>query len=222
MVAPISVIIPTLNSQANLPHCLAALVEGLDAGLITELIISDGGSTDETSVLVDAWGGKIVYGPASRGGQLLRGCQTAKGLWYLVLHSDTVLKSGWSKVVARHLAQEDAGYFKLRYDQGGRWVARWANLRSRFFGLPYGDQGLLIRRDLYNNVGGYSDQPLMEDVAIVLKLRGRLIPLDAFAVTSGSKYRQRGWFRQGARNLWTLFRYLAGKSPEDLARFYHR
>ncbi|MBT7802492.1 MAG: glycosyl transferase, partial [Tateyamaria sp.] len=89
-------------------------------------------------------------------------------------------------------------------------------------GLPYGDQGLLIRRDLYNNVGGYSDQPLMEDVAIVLKLRGRLIPLDAFAVTSGSKYRQRGWFRQGARNLWTLFRYLTGKSPEDLARFYHR
>ena len=222
MVAPISVIIPTLNSQAKLPYCLAALVEGLDAGLITELIISDGGSADETSVLVDAWGGKIVYGPASRGGQLLRGCQTAKGLWYLVLHSDTVLKPGWSKVVARHLAQEDAGYFKLRYDQGGRWVARWANLRSRFFGLPYGDQGLLIRRDLYNNVGGYSDQPLMEDVAIVLKLRGRLIPLDAFAVTSGSKYRQRGWFRQGARNLWTLFRYLTGKSPEDLARFYHR
>ncbi|MBT5301401.1 MAG: glycosyl transferase, partial [Tateyamaria sp.] len=87
---------------------------------------------------------------------------------------------------------------------------------------PYGDQGLLIRRDLYNNVGGYSDQPLMEDVAIVLKLRGRLIPLDAFAVTSGSKYRQKGWFRQGARNLWILFRYLTGKSPEDLARFYHR
>lgn len=222
MAAPISVIIPTLNAQADISACLTALMEGLDTGLIAELVVSDGGSTDSTAHLVEAWGAEIVTGPPSRGGQLVRGCAAAKGVWFLVLHADTVLEPGWSSVVAAHLGQDKAGYFKLRFDRGGRFVAVWANLRARLFGLPYGDQGLLIRRDLYNAVGGYPDQPLMEDVALAGTLRGRLVVLDAVAVTSSAKYRQQGWVRRGARNLWTLMRYFAGTSPEVLAKAYHR
>ncbi|WP_223424660.1 TIGR04283 family arsenosugar biosynthesis glycosyltransferase [Tateyamaria pelophila] len=222
MAAPISVIIPTLNAQADISACLAALVEGLDAGLITELIISDGGSTDDTMVLAEAWGGEIVTGPPSRGGQLSRGCAAARGTWFLILHADTVLAPGWSGAVAAHLSQNTAGYFKLRFDQGGRFVAGWANLRARLFGLPYGDQGLLIPRELYHSVGGYPVQPLMEDVALARALSGRLVPLDVVAVTSAAKYRQQGWVRRGARNLWTLLRYFMGTSPEVLAKAYRR
>lgn len=222
MAAPISVIIPTLNAQADISPCLAALVEGLDTGLIAELVISDGGSTDETALLAEAWGGEIITGPPSRGGQLSRGCVAARGMWYLILHADTVLEPGWSGAVSAHLAQNNAAYFKLKFDRGGRVVAGWANMRARMFGLPYGDQGLLIRRDLYAKVGGYPDQPLMEDVAIVRALRGQLVALDATAVTSAAKYRQQGWLRRGARNLWTLMRYFAGASPEALAKSYQR
>lgn len=222
MAAPISVIIPTLNAEAEISACLMALMEGLDTGLIAELIVSDGGSTDDTVALVDEWGGEVVTGPPSRGGQLGRGCAAASGLWYLVLHADTVLQPGWSTAVAAHLGQQNAGYFRLRFDRGGRLVALWANLRARVFGLPYGDQGLLIRRDLYDEVGGYPDQPLMEDVAIARALRGRLTALDAVAVTSAARYRRQGWLRRGARNLWTLTRYFMGASPDVLARSYRR
>lgn len=220
MRAPISVVIPTLNAAPSLTATLDALVEGLDAGLVTELIISDGGSSDDTLRLADAWGANIVKGPASRGGQLGRGCAAARGQWLLVLHADTVLAPGWSDTVRAHLGTAEAGHFRLRFDQGGRWVAAWANLRSRWFGLPYGDQGLLLPRTLYDRVGGYRDIPLMEDVSLARALRGHLRPMDAVATTSAARYRQQGWVRRGARNLWLLTRFMAGASPERLARRY--
>lgn len=222
MRAPISVVIPTLNAAPQLAACLAALIEGLEAGLIRELIVSDGGSSDDTTTLADAWGAQVVVGPASRGGQLQRGVAAAQGRWLLVLHSDTVLQEGWSAVAGEHLQSSDkAGWFRLRFDRGGRLVAGWANLRSRL-GLPYGDQGLLVSRSLYDAVGGYADQPLMEDVAMARSLRGRLVRLDAVAVTSAAKYRQQGWIRRGGRNLWTLARYACGVSPARLADSYRR
>jgi hypothetical protein len=98
--------------------------------------------------------------------------------------------------------------------------AGWANLRSRVFGLPYGDQGLLLTRSLYDSVGGYSDQPLMEDVAIVRALRGRLRALPIRALTSAARYEQQGWLRRGARNLWTLTRYFGGADLKRLAEAY--
>lgn len=197
-------------------------MEGVDSGLIAELVISDGGSTDDTLVLADAWGAEIVSGPASRGGQLRRGVAVARAEWFLVIHADTCLAPGWTDAVVSHLGRREAGYFRLRFDRGGHLVAAWANLRSRLFGLPYGDQGLLVRRDHYARVGGYADIPLMEDVAMARALRGALVPLDAVAVTSADKYRRQGWLRRGARNLWTLMRYFAGVSPERLAERYRR
>lgn len=222
MPAPISVIVPTLNAEASLGPTLAALMEGVDAGLIAELIVSDGGSTDGTLKLADAWGANIINGSPSRGGQLCRGCEAARAKWFLVLHADTVLSAGWSEPVTAHLGKRGAAYFKLKFDRGGRVVALWANARARFLSLPYGDQGLLVRRDLYDRVGGYPDVPLMEDVALARALRGELTSLDAVAVTSSEKYRRDGWLRRGARNLWTLARYFAGADPEVLAAAYRR
>ena len=222
MRAPISVVIPTLNAEAPLTGCLTALMEGLEAGLIRELIISDGGSTDMTLTLADAWGAEIVTGPASRGGQLRRGCAKAQSDWLLVLHADTRLAPGWTGPVTAHLRGQKAGWCQLQFDQGGmagKAVAAWANLRSRL-GLPYGDQGLLVQRALYQSVGGYPDQPLMEDVALARALRGHLLGLEVTAVTSADKYARQGWLRRGARNLWTLIRYFAGVAPAKLAEGY--
>ena len=222
MPAPISVVIPTLDAARTLPGCAAALMEGVEAGMIRELIVSDGGSADGTRKLADDMGAVLIDGPASRGGQLRRGCAAARGDWLLVLHADTQLAPGWTEPVARHLGTDVAGWGSLRFDRGGRVVAGWANLRSRLFGLPYGDQGLLIPRRLYEAVGGYPDQPLMEDVALARALRGRMQPLNVVAVTSAEKYRRQGWLRRGMRNLGTLAGYLAGVSPERLAERYRR
>ena len=221
MRAPISVVIPTLNAANSLPACLAALVEALDAGLIRELVISDGESKDETLALADAWGATIVSGPASRGGQLRRGCEAAKGDWFLILHADTVLSEGWSDKAQSHFRTNKAGWFRLRFDRGGRAIAAWANIRSRW-GLPYGDQGLLLPASLYHEVGGYSDIPLMEDVALARALKGKLTEFPAVALTSAERYRKQGWIKRSARNFWTLVRYFAGVSPHELARRYNR
>jgi len=222
MAAPLSVVIPTLNAASDLPGCLSALMEGAEAGLIAEVIVSDGGSHDDTCEIADAWGGNIVRGPSSRGGQLRRGSADAKGAWLLVLHADTQLAPGWVGPVAAHIQREEAAYFQLKFDRGGRVVAAWANLRARVFGLPYGDQGLLVPRTLYERVGGFRDIPLMEDVAMARALRGHLVPLQWDAVTSGAKYSDQGWIRRGARNLGLLLRYFAGADPETLAARYRR
>ncbi|MFK7881683.1 TIGR04283 family arsenosugar biosynthesis glycosyltransferase [Roseobacter sp.] len=224
MRAPISVIIPTLNAETQLGACLAALMPGLEAGLIRELIVADGGSQDATVAIAKAWGAEVVEGAPSRGRQLRQGCAQAKGDWLLVLHADTELQPDWVGPTILHLKTNKAGWFRLAFAKGGfagRLVAGWANLRS-LFGLPYGDQGLLVPRGLYFDVGGYPDQPLMEDVALARALKGRLTQIDAVAVTCPARYHRHGWVRRGTRNLWTLMRYFAGASPTHLLQSYRR
>lgn len=225
MPAPISVIIPTLDAENDLGACLTSLMPGLEAGLIRELVVSDGGSTDATVALAKAWGGEVVTGPASRGAQLCRGCAAAKGEWLLILHADTVLSPDWVGAAIAHMQTGRAGWFRLAFVKGGvagALVAGWANLRSRLFGLPYGDQGLLLPASLYRGVGGYPKQPLMEDVALARSLKGRLAAIDAMAMTSPQRYRRQGWMRRGARNLWLLLRYFLGANPVRLAASYRR
>lgn len=226
MPAPISVVMPTLNAAQQLPASLGCLMEGLAEGLICELIVSDGGSVDETVQIAQEAGACLVRGAASRGGQLRRGCATARGDWLLVLHADTQLAPGWSAAVAEHLCEGQGrpAYFRLKFRAkgiGASLVAGWANLRARLWGLPYGDQGLLIRRDIYLAVGEYPDQPLMEDVSLVRRLKN-LQALPVAASTSAARYQRDGWFWRGTRNLFTLTRYFLGADPEKLARSYQK
>lgn len=225
MRAPISVVIPTLNAEGSLPTVLLALMEGLSSGVIREVVISDGGSSDGTQKIAEDAGAKFVVGPASRGGQLRRGAEAAEGKWLLFLHADTILSPGWSQAAEMHLESGQAGYGRLRFAGGGfagHIVSRWANLRSSLFGLPYGDQSLLVPASLYQQVGGYQDIPLMEDVAIARELRGRLRALNYTALTSADRYQRDGWFKRGRRNLWLLVKYLNGAQPEKLASEYRR
>ncbi len=227
MRAPVSIVIPTLNSGADLPATLASLGVGLEAGLIRELVVSDGGSTDETLSQSRSAGAVLVTGTAGRGGQLSRGAVAAQGDWLLFLHADTWLDERWPDAVRSHLSHypDRAGYFRLAFRSEGfalRFVAGWANLRSYLFGLPYGDQGLLVPRNMYEEAGGYREIPLMEDVAIVRSLSGKLRPLPVEASTSAERYHRNGWMRQGFRNLTLLLRYLSGADPEHLLRIYTR
>ncbi len=216
-------IVPTRDAANGLPVLLSGLMEGVEAGLIRELIVSDGGSGDATARIAEGAGAIWCEGPPSRGGQLRRGVALAGGEWLLFLHADTGLPVGWSEAVVAQMGDGRPAYFRLAFDAQGLapgLVAGWANLRSRLFHLPYGDQGLLISRSDYDAVGGYPDTPLMEDVAIARRLGARLRMMPLTVRTSASRYRQDGWLRRGARNLSLLLRYLAGADPEDLRRRY--
>jgi rSAM/selenodomain-associated transferase 2 len=227
MPAPLSVIIPTLNATDQLPQTLQALMEGVEMGLIGQLILSDGGSVDQIDELAEAAGAVLVIGPAGRGGQLHRGALRAQSPWILFLHADTHLAPGWAAIALQHMntTPEMAGHFTLRFrsaQKGAALVAAGANLRSQWFGLPYGDQGLLMSRALYDRIGGYRDLPLMEDVEIAKSLKGKLKNLTTFAETSATRFEADGWMRRAAANLWTLCRYKFGASPDRLAARYHR
>lgn len=222
----ISVVIPTLNAASRLGPCLGALGPAITVGMLREVILSDGGSDDDVAKIADLTGARFVAGPAGRGGQLARGAAAARGEWLLFLHADTVLSPDWPERARVHIeaGAEQAGWYRLAFAAEGvapRLVAGWANLRSQVFGLPYGDQALLIHRSLYRQVGGHPDIPLMEDVALARALgRRRLAPLGALATTDAARYERDGWLRRGAKNLITLIRYFLGAAPERLAARY--
>lgn len=221
----ISVIIPTLNAATHLPRSLAPLVAPTADGLVKQVIVSDGGSADETLAIADAAGCDVVEAPRGRGAQLRAGAAAARGDWLLFLHADTALEEGWGAEAARFVHRDRAAAaFTLAFDDeglGARWVVFWARVRARVFKLPYGDQGLLISRAHYEEVGGFGDLPLMEDVDIVRRIgRARLAILTAKAVTSADKYRRDGYARRSLRNLILMSRYLMGADPAKLARLY--
>jgi len=226
MPAPLTVVIPTLNAAGDLPLCLESLLPGLEAGLIREVIIADGGSTDATRAIAGATGARVVDSEPGRGRQLRAGAQAARGEWLLFLHADTALSRDWTERVGDHIdtRPDKAAAFRLKYRSDApeaRWLESRANRRARWMGLPYGDQGLLISRALYDAIGGYADVPLMEDVMIVRALgKQRLVILDAEARTSAAKYERDGWRKRAWKNAWLLIRFLTGASPDTLAKSY--
>jgi len=228
MTAPVSVVIPTLQAADRIGPCLGTIGEAVTEGVIREVVISDGGSSDDIAEIAEELGARLVTGPPGRGRQLAAGAEAARGEWLLFVHADTVLPPDWGTAVLAHIANRPgkAGYFALGFDAGclpARLVAAWANLRSALLALPYGDQGLLVNRALYRHAGGYPVIPLMEDVALVRRLgRGRLAPLGGTVETSAARFVAEGWLRRGWRNLTTLALYFAGVSPERLARRYRR
>lgn len=225
MTADIDVVIPTLNAASNLARTLAGLAGGHDLRLA--VIVCDAGSRDDTQAIARAAGAAVVECGPGRGGQLAAGAAAGCAPWLLFLHADTTLSAGWAQAARAFMTGPNtsrAGYFRLRYDSADRRARRiesLANWRSRALGLPYGDQGLLIARAFYQQIGGYRPLPLMEDVDFVRRVgRRRLVALQADAVTSAQRYERDGWLVRPARNLACLTLYFAGLPTGVIRRLY--
>lgn len=208
----ISVVIPTLNAQSHLGRTLTALVPAAVEGLVREVIIADGGSTDATAEIAEEAGATLVHAERGRGQQLSAGARAAKSPWLLFLHADTILQPPWEeeawrfmRMIDRGEAEDAAAVFRFALDDSGLWarlLEAAVDARCLVLGLPYGDQGLLIRRALYDKVGGFPPVALMEDVEMVRRLgRRRITRLRAKALTCSRRYRREGYARRTLRNL---------------------
>lgn len=217
----VAVVIPTWNAARSLGATLAGL-----AGL--PVIIADPGSQDATPAIAAAAGARVIAAPRGRGPQLAAGAAAAAAPWLLFLHADTRLGEGWRAAVAAHVAdpanQDRAGYFRFALDDPSppaRRLEAAVGWRCRVLALPYGDQGLLISRALYDAVGGFRPLPLMEDVDLVRRLgRRRLVALPAAAITSAERWQREGWRRRSARNLCCLFLWYIGVPPRLIRKVY--
>ena len=226
----ISVVIPTLNEEARLRECLAALAPAAIDGLVKEVIVADGGSEDRTLEIADSFGAVIIDAPAGRGGQLKAGADIARGNWLLFLHGDTVLDFGWSDEVALFMENNahGVGVFTLDFDAAGiapKIVAAGAMFRTRIAQSPYGDQGLLMSKQLYEKIGGFKEMPLFEDVDMTRRIM-RSKAISAFhvfksrALTSAERYEREGYCRRVLKNSLLRLRYQLGASPEKLFSVY--
>jgi rSAM/selenodomain-associated transferase 2 len=227
----ISVIIPTLNAEASLTDTLAALVPAAVDGLIREVIVVDGGSEDHTAAIADGAGATFTSSSGGRGLQLAAGAALARFPWLLFLHADTILDPSWERDVSVFMERVDRGVrppaaaaFRFALDDAGlrpRLLERLVALRCAVLRFPYGDQGLLISKRLYEEIGGFRPLTLMEDVDMVRRLgRRRLVMLGARAVTSAERFRRDGYARRSARNLLCLTLYTLRVPPHVIQRIY--
>lgn len=225
----ISVVIPTLNAERGLIRTLQCLIEPAMRGLVRDVIIADGGSTDLTLEIAEDAGCEIVRAGGTRGNLLDAGSRAAKGPWLLFLHAETALEPGWDGEAYQFVRQGDekrAATFRFALDDK-RWAARRAELvyrlRNKVLALPYGDQGLLISKAQYERLGGYKPLNVLEDVDLVARLkrqagRAGLTRLTARAITSAARYHAEFSFMRGLKNAAMLSLYTLGVSPERLQR----
>jgi rSAM/selenodomain-associated transferase 2 len=220
----LSVVIPALNEVGT----IADAVRSAAAGGV-EIIVVDGGSADGTRESAAAAGAIVLHSPPGRARQLGVGAGRARGEAILFLHADTLLPPGWSRGVAAALADPGVvgGCFRLRFDPPSPALAvvAWGvRLRVALLGLPYGDQGLFVRRQVLERVGGIPQVPIMEDLDLVHALRreGRLARLPLAITTAARRYRARGTLRTVLRNLLAACAWGLDLDRERIAAWYRR
>ena len=227
MAVVLSVIIPVLNKADTI---VGEVENWLESGVAGEVIVADGGSIDATADLARVAGAGVVTALRGRGSQMAAGAKTAVGDWLLFIHADTRLEPGWQMVTERFMADAAnrfcAGHYRFVLDDTSpeaRRLERMVAWRCQTFGLPYGDQGLLISNEFYEHLGGFPSIPLMEDVALVRRIaKHRLKALPADALTSAVRYHRDGYILRPARNLLCLGLYFLGVRPAFLVLLYTR
>lgn len=212
-----------------------------------EIIVVDGGSTDRTGEIAKDAGAIVVQSPKGRGIQMNRGAKIAKGEILLFLHADTILSEEISSLYqyeALSFGQEMlkkvqhdkteicdkhiGGFFRLKFDDDSlstKLVEFFANLRARLFSLPYGDQAIFIKKDIFEKIGGFKDYPFLEDIDLAIRLRKfgslKYLPLNVIA---SSRRLKKDYILSpifvSLRNVIIVLLFLLGVKPSKLARLY--
>ncbi len=223
--ATLSVIIPALNEAGTIEPTLGRVL----SGDVHEVIVADGGSSDETAAIAERCGARVISGATGRGPQLNAGAAVATGNLLFFLHADTLPPEGFADHIRATLAEPgvSGGAFGFRLDSATRAhrLVDWTtNRRARLFGLPYGDQGLFTTAEMFHAVGGFPDEPVMEDVQFVrrLKRRGRIAFAPADMSVSSRRWDRRGVVRVTTEHQFYLLAWKLGVSPDRIAQWRER
>lgn len=218
----ISIIIPTLNEAAHLNQTLDALFKKIDQGKV-EIIISDGGSHDSTIAIAETFPCQITSSKNGRARQMNQASQLAKGQWLLFLHADSGLPANWKSEVE---SAEAWGFFPVKLS-GRHWLLRIIEYsmcwRSSFTSVATGDQGLFFRKSFFDQLAGFPEIPIMEDVAISKNARRFHQPKIASSAieTSSRRWEKNGIGKTIILMWWMRLAYWLGTSPERLHRLYY-
>lgn len=219
----LAIVVPVLNEAVNIP-ALAAHLRALIAA-DHEVVLVDGGSSDDTVDLARQAGLRVIEAARGRARQMNAGACATTSPGLLFLHADTCLPKNACEQVLQALQTQTWGRFDVCIDGQARMlrvVAMLMNWRSRLTGIATGDQAMFMTRQAYERVGGFPDQPLMEDIAmsVALKAISKPLCLRQHVVTSGRRWEQRGVWRT-IFLMWRLrWAYWLGAKPADLARAY--
>ena len=215
----ISAIVPTLDEEGWVGECVRTLTAA------DEVIVADGGSVDGTREEALAAGARVVAAPRGRGAQQRAGAAEATGDWLLFIHADTRLGAGWREELAAVDEAVVGGAFRFALAAPGRrfrWLEAGVALRCRVLAMPYGDQGLFVRRAAYERAGGMAPLPTLEDIDLVRRLRrlGPLAFLRTPALTSPRRFQAAGFLRPLVRNTLCLLLCGAGVPPARVAALF--
>jgi rSAM/selenodomain-associated transferase 2 len=219
----ISIVIPVLNEEKHITATVAALPRSQPH----ELVIVDGGSSDRTAEICNRLGATVLLSSRGRARQMNFGARRASGDVLLFLHADTRLPDSAFDDIQQALSNPQCvgGHFDVQLD-GAHWmlgvIGAMISLRSRLSQVATGDQAIFVRREVFAELGGYPDIPLMEDVAFAraLKRKGRVACLRSRVLTSARRWERDGVWRTILK-MWALKSlYLAGISPLRLKRYY--
>jgi len=221
----ISVIIPVLNEAKAIEKVLVNLQNYSNV----EVIVVDGGSEDETVMIVKSLGVKVLCSPLGRAIQMNTGAAIATGNVLLFLHGDTILPANFPRMICSVIEKPGVvgGAFELGIDaeiKGIRFVEKMVNWRSHFFSLPYGDQAIFVKAEIFKQIGGFPKQPIMEDFIFIRCLRsmGKVEILPTRVLTSGRRWQKLGILKTTMINQLMILGYYLGVSPEKLAIFYRK
>jgi rSAM/selenodomain-associated transferase 2 len=217
----ISIVVPTLDEAATVAATLGRLREPE----VLEVIVVDGASADDTRSIAARLADRVIVAPRGRAAQMNAGARAARGDILFFLHADTLVPRGFAAAIVEACARAVGGRFDVELDAPGlafRVIERAINLRSRWSGLFTGDQGLFIRRTVFEALGGFPDEPLLEDLALSrsLKRRGEVAALRERLRTSARRWQRDGVARTVARMWWIRALYALGVPPRRLAELY--
>ena len=218
----LTIVVPVLNDSS----AAARLLAGIPEDPRVEVILADGGH----DVHLDGLGARrtdvrVIRGDAGRAAQMNAGAAAARGEWLAFVHADSLLPARWLDMFEQGIAGARGGWFQFALDDPSwqaRAIERGVRWRVRLLRLPYGDQGIFVRRDVFAALGGYRALPIMEDVDFVRRLvaSGPVVELPMAIRTSARRWRRDGWLARSVRNLALITLYFAGVNPARIARFY--